>query len=147
MGQRDIREYPHQVEIDVAWGDMDAFQHVNNTVYLRYFETSRIAFFRELGVMGEMKDGGIGPILGKVSCTFTFPLTFPDRVVVGLKVGSFESDRFLLHHLVWSSKHQRCAAFGEGRIVMFNYRTGLKTDLSSALRAQLLAWSHKSGSV
>ena len=37
---------PVSVQIPVAWGDMDAFGHVNNTVYLRWFETARIAFFR-----------------------------------------------------------------------------------------------------
>ncbi|MCB1050236.1 MAG: acyl-CoA thioesterase, partial [Acidobacteria bacterium] len=42
MERIDLSQYPHRVEIELAWGDMDAFQHVNNTVYLRFFETSRI---------------------------------------------------------------------------------------------------------
>lgn len=38
------------IEIPVAWGDMDAFAHVNNTVYLRWFESARIAFFEQVQV-------------------------------------------------------------------------------------------------
>ena len=34
-----------QVEIVVAWGDMDAYGHVNNAVFLRWFETARIKWF------------------------------------------------------------------------------------------------------
>jgi acyl-CoA thioester hydrolase len=30
-----------QVEIRVRWADMDAYQHVNNAVYLNYFEEAR----------------------------------------------------------------------------------------------------------
>ena len=26
----------HEVAMPVRWGDMDAYQHVNNTVYFRY---------------------------------------------------------------------------------------------------------------
>lgn len=37
--------FPVRVGIPVAWGEMDAFGHVNNVVYFRYFESARIAFF------------------------------------------------------------------------------------------------------
>ena len=30
-------------EVPVRWGDMDAFNHVNNAVYMRYLEESRLA--------------------------------------------------------------------------------------------------------
>ena len=37
MNQLD-KEYPVVLSQDVIWGDMDAFGHINNTVYFRYFE-------------------------------------------------------------------------------------------------------------
>jgi acyl-CoA thioester hydrolase len=33
-----LADYPVVVEIPVAWGEMDAYGHVNNIVYFRYFE-------------------------------------------------------------------------------------------------------------
>ena len=41
--------YPVSVTIPVAWGEMDSFGHVNNVVYFRYIETSRIAYMEEAG--------------------------------------------------------------------------------------------------
>ncbi|HLP84719.1 MAG TPA: acyl-CoA thioesterase, partial [Phycisphaerales bacterium] len=38
------------IEIPVAWGEMDALGHVNNVVYFRYLESSRIAFIRSLAL-------------------------------------------------------------------------------------------------
>ena len=42
------RRFPFHTRIQVAWGEMDALQHVNNVVYFRYFETARIDFFNQL---------------------------------------------------------------------------------------------------
>lgn len=33
--------YPVRIEVPVAWGELDAFGHVNNTAYFRYFESAR----------------------------------------------------------------------------------------------------------
>ena len=38
-----VADYPVVIEIPVAWGEMDAYGHVNNIVYFRYFESARIA--------------------------------------------------------------------------------------------------------
>jgi acyl-CoA thioester hydrolase len=58
-----LREFPVQVEIPVAWGDMDAFGHVNNVVYFRYFESARIACFEAVDYMASAAHSGLGPIL------------------------------------------------------------------------------------
>src|SRR5262249_44770182 len=40
---------PVIVELPVVWGEMDAYRHVNNAVYFRYFESARLEYFRRLG--------------------------------------------------------------------------------------------------
>ena len=34
-------------KISVQWGEMDAFNHVNNVMYIRWCETARISLFRD----------------------------------------------------------------------------------------------------
>ena len=51
------------LRIDVAWGDMDALAHVNNTVFLRWFESARIVWWERLGLSAG--PDGIGPILAR----------------------------------------------------------------------------------
>lgn len=43
------KKLTHEMVIPIRWGDMDAMGHVNNTVYFRYLETVRIAWFGSLG--------------------------------------------------------------------------------------------------
>ena len=40
------------MSMPIRWGDMDAFGHVNNTVYFRYMEQVRISWFEQLGIAG-----------------------------------------------------------------------------------------------
>lgn len=47
-----LADYPVIATFPIAWGDMDAFQHVNNTRYFRYFEDARIAYFEEADIAG-----------------------------------------------------------------------------------------------
>jgi acyl-CoA thioester hydrolase len=132
-----LAAYPSIYETDVAWGEMDAFQHVNNTVYIRYFESARILYFRHTPMMEEMKATGIGPILHSISCRYRFPLTYPDRVQVGVRVVALGKDRLTVHHRLVSVQHERIAAEGEGVIVMFDYRHNRKATISPTLRAAI----------
>ncbi|MFW9964518.1 MAG: acyl-CoA thioesterase, partial [Candidatus Sifarchaeia archaeon] len=38
---KSLDDFNFTVDIPIAWGDMDAFRHVNNTLFFRYFETAR----------------------------------------------------------------------------------------------------------
>ncbi len=49
--QEILKHYSVIIETPVAWGEMDAFQHVNNIVYFRYFESVRIAYFEKIGYL------------------------------------------------------------------------------------------------
>lgn len=135
--------YPVVLAINIAWGEMDAFQHINNVIYFRYFESGRVKYLDEMGAMSEMERNGIGPILHSIGCRFRFPLTYPDRIRVGVRVTELGEDRFTLHHRIVSERHNRIAAEGEGLVVMFDYRRNEKAPLPDFLRdaiARLEGW-------
>ena len=128
---------PVIIETTVAWGEMDAFRHLNNTVYLRYFESARIAYFEKLDFLEYMEATGVGPILASTSCKFRIPLTYPDRVSVGARVSNIEEDRFTMEYQVVSHKHRKVAAEGDGLIVCFDYRQNRKTAIPGELRQRI----------
>lgn len=129
--------YPVILPIDVAWGEMDAFQHVNNVAYFRYFESGRVKYMDATGAMADMEQTGIGPILHSIGCRFRFPLTYPDRIRVGVRVTELSADRFVIHHRVVSDRHGRVAAEGDGVVVMFDYRRNQKAAVPDFLRAAI----------
>lgn len=130
---RMIAQYPVVVEVPVAWGEMDAYGHVNNIVYFRYFETARIAYFEKLEYPDFVDRNPLGPILASTSCRFRAPLAFPDHVSIGARVARVNADRFVMFYAVFSHRLQRVAAEGDGMVVCFNYRENRKALLPAAL--------------
>ncbi|MEJ2514008.1 MAG: thioesterase family protein [Gammaproteobacteria bacterium] len=124
-----LRGFPVTVEIPVAWGEMDAFGHVNNMVYFRYFETARIRYFEAVGYIDLAGPAGTGPILAYADCRFRLPLTYPDRVRVGARVSDVSEAGFLMHYRAVSLHHRKVAAEGTGRITSFDYDRQAKAPL------------------
>jgi acyl-CoA thioester hydrolase len=118
--------FPVKVNLPVQWGDMDAFGHVNNTVYFKYFETARLAYFNAAGVMNDMQSKQIGPILAETSAQFKRALRFPDQIIAGAKVLENHEYGFLMQYGVFSEQQQTVTTLGTGRIVMVDYNSGKK---------------------
>lgn len=132
-----LQPFPVVIETPVAWGQMDAFRHLNNTAYFRFFESGRIAYFERLGLLEYMEETGVGPILASTNCRFRIPLTYPDTVSIGTRVSNFEQDRFTMEYVVVSHRHKKIAADGTGLIVCFNYNENKKVTIPPELRRRI----------
>lgn len=134
-----LKNYPTVISQTVQWGDMDVAQHINNVVYLRYFENVRIAFFNQIGFMDFIGDDGIGPILAEVTCQYKVPLTFPDTIKITARIlaDSFTEYGFTMQHLVFSEKLQRVTTEGTSRIVCYNYKSKQKALITTELREKM----------
>jgi acyl-CoA thioester hydrolase len=77
----------HVESIAIRWGDMDAMGHVNNTVYFRYMEQARIAWFESLVPRADAW-GEISIVIVNASCNFRRPINYPGTVNVEVFAGA-----------------------------------------------------------
>lgn len=117
------------LDIPVAWGDMDAFGHVNNTQFFKYCESTRMKYFEKIGLIDCMNSQGIGPILAKIECKFIRPLFYPDTLTVGLTVHNLQSSSFELAYRISSHKTGELSALAQDKIVIFDYGAQVKAEL------------------
>ncbi len=117
----------------VEWGQMDAFGHVNNTVYFKYIESGRIAYFEEVGFTVDLSEATVGPILAKATCQFLKSVKYPDILMVGTKVTSVGNSSFVMETGIFSEK-LGLVAIGEAVVVCVDYKSGTKTPVPDALR-------------
>lgn len=129
--------FPARVRIPVQWGDMDAYGHVNNAVYFRWFESARIEYLGLCGFLESYEEDRVGPILHSTSCRFRRALSFPDEVLVGGRASSVGEDRFEMEYRVVSVTGDAVAAEGTGLIVSFDYRAGEKRAIPAAIRTRI----------
>ncbi len=132
-----LEAFPAVLSIPVQWGEMDAYGHVNNTVFFRYFESARIAYLDLCGFLESYERDRIGAILHSTSCRFRSPLFHPDTVQVGTRAVSAADDRFTMQYRVVSLASGTVVAEGEGIVVAFDYRTRRKTALPPPVRERL----------
>ena len=132
-----LKEFPVTLWLMVQWGEMDAYQHVNNTVYFRYFESARVLYLQKIGFEDYSRTGGIGPILGYTQCKFLKPLTYPDQVIVGARTLELREDRFIMELKIYSEKLGKLAAVGTADMVAFDYRENRKARLPDAIRKRI----------
>jgi acyl-CoA thioester hydrolase len=69
----------HEMRMPIRWGDMDAMGHVNNTVYFRYMEVIRLAWFDAIGV--QLNPQGEGPVIVNAFCNFYRQFEYPGEVL------------------------------------------------------------------
>jgi len=128
MNSKEIEKAFVKLELPVLWGDMDAAQHVNNTIYLKWVESARLAFFEKLQ-HGDVNFKTVGPILAWQDCKYIFPLTYPDTVVVTHDVIKLETDRIQCKSIVYSKTHHRLVAIAHTTLVAYNYKALKKASI------------------
>lgn len=129
--------YRSYTEVPVAWGEMDAMNHVNNAVYFRYLESGRIVHLTALGAYAENRT--TGTVVGSIQCRFRIPLTYPDTIIVGSRVADLGEDRFTFEYAIFSQRHDRIAAEASSVVVAITLRDGRKTKLPDYLRTAVEA--------
>tara|TARA_B100000945_G_scaffold125815_3_gene100093 strand:+ start:2448 stop:2918 length:471 start_codon:yes stop_codon:yes gene_type:complete len=127
----------------VLWGDMDGFGHVNNIIYLKWCETSRIELFRKIwnykiGNMEEiLEKGGTGPILANFNMNYKHPVTYPDEVKVVTFLTHIGNSSIGIGHQLFSRKEDKLVAEADSVVVMVNYVSNSKVTIGDKDREQL----------
>jgi len=80
------RRLAHIERMPIRWGDMDAMGHVNNTVYFRFMEQTRISWFNALVPEREAWHS-TGIVIANASCNYKRAMTYPGVVEIRLYVG------------------------------------------------------------
>ncbi|MDP2573312.1 thioesterase family protein [Vibrio penaeicida] len=140
-----LKDFPVVTEIQVAWGEMDALQHVNNVVYFRYFETARLDYFNKIGLLVDMSKTHIGPVLRDTQCRYKLPITYPDTLFIGSRVIDIQDDRITMEYQAFSKKWGKVATIGTATGVMFDFKDNVKTDIPESVRASILALEKQVG--
>lgn len=133
---KNIDEFPVQVRFPVAWGEMDAFDHVNNVSYYRYFENARMKYFEQVGFIELKEKTGIAPVLAETNCKYLQSLTYPDNLVVGARVRSVGKTSIIMEYLIVSEK-VGAAAFGSGVLVMYDFNIAQKISVPAEIKTAI----------
>lgn len=128
------RKLVHTTTIPIRWGDMDAYGHVNNTVYFRYFEQTRVEWLERMGSRVSVEEP-VGPVIINASCTFLAPVNYPATVVIKMYAGDPGRSSVMTWYELFVDGDERLYAEGAAKTVWMDMRTGKSAPIPDVVRA------------
>ncbi len=120
---------PFTLPIHVRWRDLDALGHVNNAVYLTYFELARFEYIRALsGRDVDIDRVSLLPrdfqfILAETHIRYRSPALLTDRLELSLHVSSVGRKSFVFEYRLVDTISGRLRAEGCSTQVWYDYAT------------------------
>ncbi len=120
---------PVIVSIDIRWRDLDALGHVNNAVYLTYFELARFAYIRALDPGAQIDPATLLPrgyqfILAETHIRYRSPALLTDRLELSLYVSRVGRKSFDFEYRLVDANSGRLVADGCSAQVWYEYGIG-----------------------
>ena len=130
-----LSHYPIIHQQPTHWGEMDAFNHLNNVVYYRYAESARIGYLQALG----MFDGNMVTVLAQSSCQYLRPVTYPDTLLLGVRCQRLGNTSIVIEYSYYSCAQKAIVATADAVIVRLDSDGKNKLPWSVEERERLLA--------
>jgi acyl-CoA thioester hydrolase len=134
-----LADFPVVVRIVVRFRDIDAMGHVNNAVYLTYFETARVAYHQTVAGEQSLDFADFEFILAEVTCSYRSPAYLGETLLVGIRVSSVGRKSFVFEYEMRDGASGRLVAEGSSVQVMYDYRERRSKPVSEEWLARVEA--------
>jgi acyl-CoA thioester hydrolase len=137
-------EKPRKVihEIEVRFRDIDSMGHVNNAVFLTYFEEGRKIFLRDVLNIIDPEDYPF--ILAHIDCDFLKPVKLGDSPVLEVWIGEIREKSFAFRYrIVERSGESGVYGKGESVMVFFDYKENKSIPVPKDIMEKILPYCEK----
>ena len=128
-----VRQAIYTTQIPIRWGDMDAYGHVNNTVYFRYAEQARCEWLEKMGF--KVAPEGIAPVIINASCTFLRPMNYPGTVDIRMFAGAPGRSSLETYYEMRVNDDDTLYCEGSAKVVWMDAATGKSAPIPVEVRA------------
>jgi acyl-CoA thioester hydrolase len=112
----------HRTRLEVRFGDVDAFGHVNNAVFFSYVEQARVSYLIEaLEIEGIQR---LPLILARVEMDYRAPVFFGEPLEVTSRIEWIGRTSFGMNHRVCAGDDLHTAAESQTVLVAYDYEAG-----------------------
>ncbi len=118
-----------RVALQTRLNDYDSKGHVNNAVYLAYFEIGRVQAWLDAG-----GDVDAGFILAEARIFYRSPAMMGDPLELEMTTGEIRTKAWVWRYRILDSRDDRLVAEGETVQVMFDYASRATVPIPEAIR-------------
>ena len=138
-----LDEYSVELGVRVRFCDTDMLGHVNNAVYLMYFEAGRMEYWIEL--TGNPSLENLPFILARAEVDFLAEARAGEHLTLGIRAGRLGTKSFELEYELFRDPDREAVARGKSVQVMFDYRAKETLPMSDEVRESIIAFETERG--
>ncbi|MGY1745072.1 acyl-CoA thioesterase [Blastococcus sp. SYSU D00695] len=130
----------HTVQVPMRWSDMDAYGHVNNVVFLQYFEMARVDLFFERASLEEHTGMRQGTVVASHEIRYRRPVVYSARPLdVQLWVSDVRAAAFTCHYEIYDG--DTLAVTGSTLLVPYDFTIARPRRITAEEKEYLARWA------
>ena len=112
------KDYFFHHRTKTRWKDLDAFQHINNAVFLSYIEDARIVLLKRWKINYEEKS----LIVASVKIDYIKQVLHPSKLIIGQKVSRIGTKSFDIESVIFNKECNELVCKSIVTSVAFNFK-------------------------
>lgn len=129
----------YTARLRVRWGDMDSLGHVNNTIFFRYAEQTRVEWLEAMGLQ-VVPHAGEGIVVASADMAFRQPVLYPAELECRMLAASPGRSSLVTRteiRRIDADATRTLVAEGHATLVWVDYQTTRPTPWPDAIRLRL----------
>lgn len=127
-------EYKHSIPVQLRFNDTDALGHVNNSVYLSFYDLGKSAYLEIINNGKKVKPKEVDIVVAHIEVDFIEPVFLHDRIAVQTTVSHIGNKSFSLMQRIIDEETGREKCVCTTVMVGFDFNTNTTKPISDDWR-------------
>ena len=134
-----LSHYKYKTRIAIRFSDIDAVGHVNNAIYLTYFEEARLNYWHDV-IQWNLQENGV--IVGRSEVNYLKPVMFQDEIVCYVRTTRIGNSSFdVMHVLSKITEHgEEICTTGKTVCISYDYKANKSVSIPKTERQKMIAY-------
>ena len=134
-----IKNFTYKTQIHVRFSDMDSFGHVNNAIYLTYFEIARANYWSNI-IEWDWNEMGI--ILGRSEIDYKKPIVLDDQIFCYVRTSRVGNSSFDVEYILMRNKDgkEEVCTTGKTVCISYDYKQGKSFPIPAKQRQKMIEY-------
>ena len=128
--------YFHSTPIQIRVNDIDALNHVNNSVYQQYFDLGKVAYFDRV-LEGHLKLESEGLVLASITIDYLKPITLYDSIEVYTRIYEMGNKSLKMGQEIVNRASKETYTTSRSVLVCFSNSSGLSIPIPLLWRERI----------
>jgi acyl-CoA thioester hydrolase len=132
-----LSDYKFKTPIAIRFSDIDAVGHVNNAIYLTYFEEARLSYWRD-AINWKLSENGV--IVGRSEVNYLKPIMLEDEIACYVRTTRIGNSSFDVMHVlvrITPTGEEICTT-GKTVCISYDYSTNKSVSIPKTQRHRMI---------